>query len=137
GLRRAMIAGLALFAIGSAASGLVHSSGALIALRAVMGLGASFVMPATLTSVMTMFDEKQRPIAFSVWSASAGLGVAIGPVVGGALLTHFFWGSVFWINVPLVVLAIIGQFLVVPNFAGRPVGHIDYTGAILSIVGLA
>lgn len=137
GLRRAMIAGLSIFAIGSAASGLVHTSGALIALRAVMGFGAAFVMPATLASVMTLFDDKQRPAAFSVWSASAGIGVAIGPVVGGALLTHFFWGSVFWINVPLVVIAIISQFLLVPNFPGGRVGHIDLVGAGLSIAGLA
>ena len=86
------------------------ASEALIAARAVMGAGAALIMPATLSLLISVFeDERERATAVGIWAATAGLGVALGPVVGGFLLEHFWWGSIFIVNVPLCVLAIVGR----------------------------
>jgi len=136
GPRRALLAGLAVFGGGSAVAAFADSAGELIAWRAVMGLGAAFVMPATLAIIMRMFTPAERPKAFAVWSAAAGVGVLIGPVTGGALLAHFSWASAFWINVPLVVLALVGIARIVPPVPAQPGGPLDLPAAVLSILGL-
>ena len=102
GRRLSLVGGLAVFALGSAAAAFASGTGMLIAARVVMGLGAAFVMPATLSILNAVFPPRERPQAIAAWSAVAGVGIVIGPTLGGLLLSHFWWGSVFLINVPLV-----------------------------------
>lgn len=137
GIRRGLALGMVGFALGSAGAALSHTSAELIFFRAVMGLGATFVMPATLALIVLMFPTRERAKAIAIWSATAGLGVAIGPVLGGELLVHFAWGSVFWINVPLIGIALAGIFWVVPAVPGRRGGRLDFVGALLCTAGLA
>jgi EmrB/QacA subfamily drug resistance transporter len=137
GRRGALTIGLFIFAIGSALSALATSAPELIAMRALTGVGAAFVFPATLsilTSVFTDPHERQRAIA--VWAGTAGIGIAIGPLAGGVLLEHFYWGSIFWVNVPIVLIALIGGRLAVPTSRDPNAGHCDLAGVLLSIVGL-
>jgi EmrB/QacA subfamily drug resistance transporter len=136
GRRLSLIAGLGVFALGSVAAAFSTGTTTLIAARIVMGLGATFVMPATLSILNAVFPPKERPQAIAAWSAVAGVGIIVGPTLGGLLLTHFWWGSVFLINVPLVVLALAGVLLVVPETA-EPGGHrLDLAGTLLVAVAL-
>jgi EmrB/QacA subfamily drug resistance transporter len=131
GRRISLISGLAVFALGSAAAAFASGTGPLIAARVVMGLGATFVMPATLSILNAVFPPKERPQAIAAWSAVAGVGIIVGPTLGGLLLTHFWWGCVFLINIPLVALAITGVILTVPETA-EPDGHrLDLLGTLL------
>ncbi|MGI5237656.1 MFS transporter [Dactylosporangium sp. CA-139066] len=137
GSRNALLGGLAVFGGGSAIAALSDSPAQLIAWRAVMGLGAAFVMPATLAIITRIFPPVERPKAFGAWSAAAGIGVLIGPVTGGALLEHFSWSSAFWINVPLVAFAIGAVFAVVPTVPAVRGGRLDLLGAVLSTAAVA
>jgi EmrB/QacA subfamily drug resistance transporter len=131
GRRRSLLGGLAVFALGSAIAAFAPGTGMLIAARVIMGLGAAFVMPATLSILNSVFPPKERPQAIAAWSAVAGVGIVIGPTLGGLLLTHFWWGSVFLINVPLVAVALAGVMLTVPETA-EPGGHrLDLLGTVL------
>jgi MFS family permease len=94
GRRRILLLGFLLFGIASLASAYAKSPDQLIAARALMGLGGAAVMPATLAIITNVFDPKERPKAIGIWAGAVGLGIAIGPIVGGALLGHFWWGSV-------------------------------------------
>ena len=120
-----------MFAAGSAAAAFASGTGVLIGARVVMGLGATFVMPATLSILNAVFPPKERPQAIAAWSAVAGAAVVIGPTLGGLLLDHFWWGSVFLINVPLVALALAGVFLTVPETAEPGGGRFDIPGVLL------
>lgn len=137
GARRAVVGGLVVFGAGSVAAALSDTPGQLIAWRAVMGLGAAFVMPATLAIVTRMFPPAERAKAFGIWSAATGIGVLIGPATGGALLLRFEWSSAFWINVPIVALTLAGVLAVVPGIAGQPTGRLDILGALLSAGSIA
>jgi EmrB/QacA subfamily drug resistance transporter len=113
------------------------SSATLIATRAFMGLGAAFVMPATLSIITNLFtDPKERARAIAAWAGVAGLGVAIGPITGGWLLEHFWWGSVFLVNVPFIVLALVAGRKLLPESRDPEQPRLDFVGAALSIVGL-
>src|SRR5258707_1132763 len=96
-----------------------------------MGLGAAFVMPATLSILNAVFPPKERPQAIAAWSAVTGIGIVIGPTLGGLLLTHFWWGSVFLINIPLVAVALAGVILTVPETAEPGGRRLDLPGAVL------
>src|SRR5262245_19726882 len=113
GRRAILVAGLILFGIASLASAYAQDPGQLIAARALMGFGAAGVMPATLSIISNVFDPRERARAIGVWAGAVGLAVAIGPVVGGALLEHFWWGSVFLINVPIGLIGVIALLLLV------------------------
>jgi EmrB/QacA subfamily drug resistance transporter len=131
GRRLSLVGGLATFALGSAAAAFASGTGMLIGARVVMGLGAAFVMPATLSILNAVFPPKERPQAIAAWSAVTGIGIVIGPTLGGLLLSDFWWGSVFLINIPLVVLALAGVILIVPETA-EPGGHrLDVAGTVL------
>ncbi|HEY6891739.1 MAG TPA: DHA2 family efflux MFS transporter permease subunit, partial [Solirubrobacter sp.] len=137
GRRRTLLAGLAVFGASSAAAASAGGVDALIAGRAVMGVGAALIMPATLSLLITVFaDARERALAVGLWAATAGLGVAIGPVAGGWLLDHFAWGSIFLVNVPLCVVAIAVGLRVVPESRDPAATRIDWLGAALSGVGL-
>jgi EmrB/QacA subfamily drug resistance transporter len=102
-----------------------------------MGAGAAFIMPATLSLLTNVFtDTRERTMAIGIWAATAGVGVAVGPVVGGVLLDHFWWGSIFIVNVPIVAIAIIAGRKLVPESRDPAAHRIDWTGAALSGVGL-
>jgi EmrB/QacA subfamily drug resistance transporter len=131
GRRTSLVGGLAVFALGSTAAAFASGTGMLIAARVVMGLGAAFVMPATLSILNSVFPPRERPQAIAAWSAVAGVGIVIGPTLGGLLLSHFWWGSVFLINVPLVALALAGVLLTVPETAEPGRGRLDFTGTLM------
>jgi EmrB/QacA subfamily drug resistance transporter len=138
GRYRALAFGLAVFGLGSGVAAFAPTSGALIASRAVMGVGGAFIMPATLSIITNVFtDPRERGRAIGVWAGLAGLGLAIGPVTGGALLEHFWWGSVLLVNVPIVAIALVGGFRFVPDSRDPAAPRVDVPGALLSIAGLA
>jgi EmrB/QacA subfamily drug resistance transporter len=131
GRRLSLLGGLAVFAGGSALAAFASGTGMLITARVVMGLGAAFVMPATLSILNAVFPPKERPQAIAAWSAVTGAGVLIGPTLGGLLLAHFWWGSVFLINVPLAAVALIGVLLTVPETAEPSRQRFDLLGVAL------
>ena len=137
GRRRTLLAGLTVFGVSSAVAAYAGSVDGLIAARAVMGAGAAFIMPATLSLLVSVFtDTRERAMAIGIWAATAGLGVALGPVVGGVLLDHFWWGSIFIVNVPLVAIAVVAGFRLLPESRDPVARRLDWTGAALSGVGL-
>jgi len=136
GRRRSLVGGLTVFALGSLGASLTSSAGVLVAARIVMGLGAAFVMPATLSILNAVFPPKERPQAIAAWSAVAGVGIVIGPTLGGLLLAHFWWGSVFLINVPLVAVALVGVLRTVPETAEPRGRRLDLLGTALVAAAL-
>jgi EmrB/QacA subfamily drug resistance transporter len=137
GRRGALAIGLAVMGIGSIASSFADSANHLIATRALMGVGAALIMPATLSIITNVFtDRRERAQAIAIWAATAGVAVAIGPVTGGWLLEHFWWGSVFLVNVPVVIVALVLGQLFVPTSRDPAAPPIDVRGALLSITGL-
>jgi EmrB/QacA subfamily drug resistance transporter len=136
GRKRALLAGLAVFGGGSAIAAYAGSPEALIGARAFMGLGAAFLMPGTLAVLMQLFDEAERPRAIGIWAAVSSLGFASGPVIGGALINHFWWGSVFLVNVPVAALAIAAVLFLVPESKDPTVRKPDLPGSVLSTVGM-
>lgn len=136
GRKKVLLGGLAVFGIGSALAAFSGSPGELITFRAVMGLGAAFVMPATLAVLMNVFERDEQPKAIGIWAGGVGLAIAIGPITGGLLLDHFWWGSVFLINVPIVLLALGLMLWLVPDSRDPNPGRIDPIGVVLSVVGL-
>src|SRR3954466_8431782 len=133
GRRRTLLAGLGVFGGASACAAYAGGVDGLIVARAVMGAGAAFIMPATLSLLISVFtDARERMLAIGIWAATAGVGVALGPVVGGVLLDHFWWGSVFIVNVPVVAVAIIAARLLVPESRDPIARRVDWTGAALS-----
>jgi len=136
GRRLSLVGGLAVFALGSTAAAFASGAAMLIAARVVMGLGAAFVMPATLSILNAVFPPRERPQAIAAWSAVAGVGIVIGPTLGGLLLSHFWWGSVFLINVPLVVLALAGVLLIVPETAEPGSHRLDFAGTVMIAAAL-
>ncbi|MFE2046136.1 MFS transporter [Streptomyces sp. NPDC059477] len=136
GRKRVMLGGLLVFGIGSALAATAGSPGELIGFRALMGLGAAFVMPATLAILMNVFERDEQPKAIGIWAGGVGLAIAIGPITGGVLLDHFWWGSVFLINVPIVIVAVGLMLWIVPDSRDPEPGRIDPIGVLLSVVGL-
>ncbi len=137
GRKRVFLVGLAAFAAGSTWAAFSGSVGMLIAARASMGIGGAMMMPSTLSIITDMFrDPAERQRAIGLWAATTGLGIALGPIVGGLLLSRFWWGSVFLINVPIAALGVAFALPLVPdskNPAARPP---DLVGALTSIAGL-
>jgi EmrB/QacA subfamily drug resistance transporter len=137
GRRLALVGGLAAFALTSALAATASSAAALILARGLMGAGAAFIFPATLaliTSVFTVASERAKAIA--IWTAVSGAGVAAGPITGGWLLDHFWWGSVFLVNVPVAVLGIVLALRYVPETRDRSVPRLDVVGAVLSVAAI-
>jgi EmrB/QacA subfamily drug resistance transporter len=138
GRRPALITGLVGFAAASAAGALVTSAGALVATRFLMGTFAALIFPTTLSIIANTFrDRRERAAALGVWGAVVGLGVATGPVTGGVLLEHFYWGSVFWALVPLALVTAAAAYAWVPESRDPSVPPLDLPGLGLSIAMLA
>jgi len=136
GRKWVFIGGLALFASGSAASAFATTPDTLIMARSFMGVGAAAIMPSTLSILTNVFTEpRERAKAIGLWSGTNGLGLAIGPVVGGWLLAHFWWGSVFLINVPIAVITGVAAVMFVPDSKNPDAKRPDPFGAVLSLLG--
>ncbi|MEU3341226.1 MFS transporter [Streptomyces sp. NPDC002144] len=136
GRKKVLLGGLVVFGAGSALAAESGSPTQLIAFRALMALGAAFVMPATLAVLMNVFEREEQPKAIGIWAGGVGLAIAIGPITGGVLLDHFWWGSVFLINVPIVILALVLMVWLVPDSRDPRPGRLDPIGVVLSVVGL-
>jgi EmrB/QacA subfamily drug resistance transporter len=137
GRRRVLQAGLVLFAVTSVGAALARSTGELIAGRAAMGIAAALIYPATLAILTSTFTvARERATAVGIWSGVSGLAVAIGPVSGGLLLRHFAWSSVFYINVPIVIIALVAGLRLLPESRDPNAGRFDPLGAALSIAGI-
>src|SRR5688500_10837212 len=131
GRRHALGLGLITFTAGSVLSALATSSTVLIAGRGVMGIGGALIMPTTLSILVNAFgDPRERARAIATWTAVAGAGIALGPIVGGYLMRSFSWSSVFWINVPLLALAFLGTLHLVPDSKDPHATRLDPVGAI-------
>ncbi|MCX5380475.1 MFS transporter [Streptomyces sp. NBC_00091] len=136
GHRNTLLAGMALFGAASALAAYATTPGQLIAGRAVMGAGAALLVPATMAVVSWTFEPAERPAAFGTLSSFAGVGLAAGPILAGALLAKFWWGSVFLVNVPVVLLGLVFITRYVPNFRSPQVRRLDPAGLLLSTGGL-
>jgi EmrB/QacA subfamily drug resistance transporter len=133
-----LMAGMAVFGLFSALGALASTPGQLIAARGAMGVGAALIFPATLAILVNVFrDPAERPKAIAIWAATSGLSVALGPVTGGFLLEHFWWGSVLMVNVPIVIVAVVLIAAIVPTSRDTTIGRFDPFGMILSIAGIS
>ncbi|MCW2683572.1 MAG: Drug resistance transporter, EmrB/QacA subfamily [Blastococcus sp.] len=137
GRRRVLLIGLSIFAVGSVFAAFSDSPLELIAWRAVMGIGGAAVQPTTLAVITNVFPGRERGRAIGIWAGAAGIGVAGGPLAGGAVLEHFWWGAVFLIGVPVALVGIVGILAVVPESRDPAPGKVDIPGVLLSIAALA
>ena len=137
GRKRIFLVGLSIFGLGSLTAALVHSTGPLIGTRVAMGLGAAWMMPGTLSIIATTFSGRQRANAIGIWAGVNGIGTAAGPVVGGTLLQHFWWGSIFLINVPLVAVALLVGSRVLRESRADVKPRLDPVAVLLSACGMA
>jgi EmrB/QacA subfamily drug resistance transporter len=135
GRRRGLLLGLVLFGAGSGLAAFSHSVTDLVVLRGVMGVGGAFLMPGTLSILMHAFDADERAKAIGIWGGVSALGVAAGPVLGGLLVTHFWWGSVFLVNVPVAALAAVATLMLVPESRDPSGRRPDVIGALTSTTG--
>lgn len=138
GRRHALLAGLATFLAGSVVAATAGSTTALIAGRCVMGAGGALIMPTTLSILVNVFgDPRERAKAIAAWTAASAAGIALGPIIGGALMRTFSWSAVFWINVPILVAALVGAVHLVPDSRDPHATRLDPVGAVLSIAAIS
>ncbi|HEY7008006.1 MAG TPA: MFS transporter [Jatrophihabitantaceae bacterium] len=134
GRRRLLLCGAVAFGAASVAAAYAQNPAQLIAARALLGIGGATLMPSTLALIRNMFhDERQRAKAIAVWSAVMMGGISLGPVLAGILLEHFWWGSVFLINLPAMVLLVVLAPVLLPEFRNRAEGRFDLLGSVLSL----
>lgn len=137
GRKPMLIAGLVAFGATSALAGSVHSASTLIAGRALMGVAAALIFPTTLAILTNVFtDARERAAAIGIWSGVSGVAVAAGPIAGGWLLEHYWWGSVFFVNLPVAALVAVAAWFVVPNSRDRAAPALDRPGLVLSIAAI-
>ncbi len=137
GRKWVFMAGLVVFGAGSAYAAFSATPDRLTLARAVMGAGAAALMPCTLSILSNTFtSDRERATAIGIWSGTSGLGVAVGPILGGFLLVHYWWGSVFLINVPIAAVGLVATFFLVPNSKNPSAQRSDVVGAVLTISGL-
>ena len=137
GRKRALTVGLVVFALCSLGAALSRTTGVLIAMRGLMGIGAAIILPATLSTLTATFrDPKERGQAIALWAATFSLGLGIGPLIGGWLLDHFNWSSVFYINIPVIAVGLVGGAVFIENSKSTIPRKIDVFGTLLSIAGI-
>lgn len=136
GRKRLLLVGLAIFGISSLIASQTTTASALIAMRALMGVGAALILPLSLSILPSLFTAAERPRAISATAAGAFLGLPLGPLVAGWLLTHYDWGSVFLINAPVVVLALMGVWFLVPEGKDPHPRPFDWVGGLLAVIGV-
>lgn len=138
GHTRMFVIGLLIFGGASALAAFAPSPEVLITARALLGVGAATMMPATLALIrITFTDVRERNLAIGVWASVSIVGAALGPIVGGALLEHFWWGSVFLVNLPVVVIALVGALALAPRDSGSPDRKWDFASSALALVALS
>ncbi|AZQ35897.1 MFS transporter [Streptomyces cyaneochromogenes] len=137
GRKKMLAVGLVLFGVGSLVAGLADSSGQLIAARAGMGIGGALLMTTTLAVAMQIFTPEEQPKAIGIWAAVNSLGFATGPLLGGFMLDHFWWGAIFLINLPVAALALVAVVILVPESANPQGDRPDLLGALLSTIGMS
>ncbi len=136
GRKGALQLGLVLFLVGAVLASLSNDMWQLIASRALMGAAAAFIMPSTLSIIINVFDPHERPKAIAIWASITGAAGGFGPLVSGFLLGHFWYGSIFLINVPIIVLALVAGHFLVPTSRDPEEASLDPIGAVLSIIGV-
>ncbi|WP_405807543.1 MFS transporter [Streptomyces sp. NBC_00210] len=136
GRRKMLICGLALFGLGSLAAGLAQSTTQLIAARAGMGVGGALLMTTTLAVVVQIFDDAERVKAIGLWSTVNSLGFAAGPLIGGVMLDHFWWGAIFLVNIPVAAIGLFAVVALVPESKNPQGDRPDLLGALLSTIGM-
>ncbi|MEJ7584431.1 MAG: DHA2 family efflux MFS transporter permease subunit [Acidimicrobiales bacterium] len=137
GRYRFLAVGLAVFGVGSVLSAFAPSAGFLILARAIMGIGGACIMPSTLSIITNVFtDPGERGKAIGIWAGVSALGLGIGPISGGFLLEHFWWGSIFIVNVPIVIAGLVLGYILIPESSDPTHGKLDPVGAVLSILAL-
>ena len=137
GRRRLLLVGTLGFGAASVMAAFAPSAGTLIAARALLGIGGATIMPSTLSLIRNIFpDARHRATAIAIWSAGSSGGAALGPLVGGALLEHFWWGSVFLINVPVMAAVIIAGLWLLPESRNDQGGPVDLVSAIQSVLAI-
>jgi EmrB/QacA subfamily drug resistance transporter len=136
GRRRLLLIGLGLFALASVGAAYVGNAGELVAARAVMGLGAAVIVPVTMAMLPVLFGPSERARAIAIATMGMGIGVPLGPIIGGWLLDHYWWGSVFLVNVPVAVVGAIAVAAFVPESRDPAPRKVDIPGGVLSTAGL-
>ncbi len=136
GRKKILVIGLLLFGMASAICAFATDPTQLIMARAFMGVGGASVMPVTLAIITVVFPPHERGRAIGMWAAAVGGAIALGPLLGGFLLEHYWWGSVFLINVPIVIIGVIGILALVPESRNPNPGRLDPVGLLMSITGL-
>ena len=136
GRRLVLVLGLVIFGTASAAGAFAPSANLLVAARVAMGVGAAMIMPSTLSIVRTSFPKEERRLALGIWSAVLSLGILVGPLIGGFLLEHFWWGSVFLINVPITAVAVVGALLFIEEIKNPSSASLDLVGTALAVVAM-
>ncbi|GGQ93971.1 MFS transporter [Streptomyces aurantiogriseus] len=136
GRKKMLVAGLSLFGVGSLVAGLADSTGQLIAARAGMGVGGALLVTTTLAVVVQIFDDTERVKAIGLWATVNSLGFATGPLIGGVMLDHFWWGAIFLINIPVAVIGLIAVLALVPESRNPQGDRPDLLGALLSTIGM-
>ncbi|MEV8552468.1 MFS transporter [Streptomyces glaucescens] len=137
GRKRMLITGLALFGAGSLVAGLADSTAQLIAARAGMGVGGALLLTTTLAVAMQIFAPEEHPKAIGIWSAVNALGFATGPLIGGFMLDHFWWGAIFLVNLPVAALGLAAVLALVPESKNPQGDRPDLLGAVLSTIGMS
>jgi DHA2 family multidrug resistance protein-like MFS transporter len=136
GRRRMLLVALVIFGLCSLVASQVRTPGGLILMRALMGIGGAFIFPISLAVLPTIFSERERPRAIAIGGAGMFLGLPLGPLVAGWLLTHYDWGSIFIINTPFVMLALLGVWLYLPESRDPNAPRLDVVGVVLAIAGV-
>lgn len=136
GRKSMLLAGLAIFLLGSVGSALSDSTNLLIAMRVVMGIGAAIIIPIVLAIIPLLFDDQDRPKAVGAITASLGIGLPLGLIVGGYLLNHFAWQSIFWINAPIIPIAVVAVVALIPESRALDRPKLDVVGAVIAVLGI-
>jgi EmrB/QacA subfamily drug resistance transporter len=136
GRKKMLIFGMASFGLTSALCSFAQTSTQLIIFRSLMGIGAAAVQPQTLSIIQNVFEPRERGKAIGIWAGASGMAIALGPIAGGTLLKYFWWGSIFLVNVPIVVVALVAIFFLVPDSRDPKPGRLDPAGVLLSMVAL-
>ena len=136
GRKKVLLLGMVLFGTTSALCSFASSPGTLILFRSLMGVGAAAVQPQTLSIIQNVFAPKERAKAIGIWAGASGMAIALGPIAGGVLIKYFWWGSVFLVNVPIVIVGVIAILILVPDSKNPRPQRLDPLGVLLSIVAL-
>ena len=136
GRKKVLVFGMLAFGATSVLCSFAGSSTELIVFRALMGIGAAAVQPQTLSIIQNVFEPKERAKAIGIWAGASGIAIALGPITGGLLLKYFWWGSIFLVNVPIVIVGTVLILWLVPDSKDPNPGRLDPTGVVLSMIAL-